>query len=326
MASTDQQSEERRNAAMAQLALQIRQGDGNSMVGAQPTDEELAAFYENRLDSTRRAQVMSYIANSTAVYERWMRCVDALGYMEEQQATGTVGDTAAKPLPFAQQQSTQQQKSSPGLLGRLFGSPAGIVGGGLATAAIIVLAVLLVPTMHNEFDLRQGVDGVYQDWGGQVSREWESLPPSAKPKPKLDQRGGFFAQPKPKSDIQKVLEAGLRDGMTRVGKQPLEELGIDVGKLSTVISSDITSLTPEQYQTVFETGRLAAVLAPQCYMDPDSPRLSKLDKVLKNIIARLTPLQTDDVDALLQGVKGNTDNTVALCSLTDNVVSLVNGK
>jgi hypothetical protein len=159
-----------------------------------------------------------------------------------------------------------------------------------------------------------------------VSHEWEALPPSAKPKLKLDQRGGFFAQPKSKSDIQKVLETGLRDGMTRVGKQPLQELGIKVGKLSSVTSSDITSLTPEQYQTVFETGRLAAVLAPQCYMDPDSPRLSKLDKVLNNIIARLTYIKTDDVSSLLQGVKVDADSAAALCVLTDNVVSLLSGE
>lgn len=322
MASTDQQSEQRRNAAAAHLALRIRQGDRNAMVGAEPTDEDLAAFYENRLDSTRRAQVLSYIANSAAVYERWMRCVDAMGYLEDQQLTEAAGETAPK-SSLATQRQPPPQKSSPGWLGRLFGSPAGIVGGGLATAAIIVLAIMLVPTMHNEFDLKQGVDGVYQDWGSDVSREWAALPPSAKPKPKLDQRGGFFAQPKPKSDVQKVLETGLKSGASRVGKKTLADLHVKVDELSSVSQGDVAALTERQYEALYQTGRLVAVTAPQCYMDNTNKRLTELAPVVDAITAQLATLATDDSRALLKGVKQASSTPAEICTLSKNVLALL---
>jgi hypothetical protein len=205
----------------------------------------------------------------------------------------------------------------------LFGSPAGIVGGGLATAAIVVLAVMLVPTMHNTFDLQQGIDGVYHDWGDQVSREWESLPPSAKPKPKLDQRGGFFAQSKPKSDVQKVLETGLKSGLSRVGKKAMADLHVKVDELSSVSQADVAPLNEHQYEALYQTGRLVAVIAPQCYMDNTSKRLTQLTPEVDAITAQLATIATDDSHALLKGVKQASGTPAEVCTLSKNAMALL---
>ena len=313
MASTEQQFDGKHDAALARLALQISPGKGGSIVGAEPNDEELAALYESRLDNVRRAQILSHIANSQTVYDRWIRCVEAITFMEEIESASTVNERAAqKDIP----------ESSVGFFKSLFSSPAGIFGGGLATAAIIVLAVFIAPTMQSEFDFQAGIDGAYRDWGNNLDNEWAALPSAAKPKPKLSQRG-FFSKPKSKSDIQKVLETGLKAGVETIGTQPLIDLGIEVKNLSSVHSAEVTSLTSDQYSTVYETGRLVAVLAPQCHIDPDSERISNLIAVLDILTRKLALISVSEISQLLQGVKDNSNRAALICSLSDNVIALL---
>lgn len=319
MASTEQPHGDRREAAMAQLALQLRQGSDSRIAGAEPSDEELAALYENRLDNTRRAQILSYIAHSPAVYQRWIRCVEALAFMEEIATTKSVENTFAK---TATPGALPQSEPASGFFAKLFGNPTAVFGGGLATAFIIVLGVYLTTVMESEFDLKGGIDGIYQGWGGGLGSEWAALPESARPTPRLAERG-FFS--KPKSDLQKVLETGFQTGMAIIGKQPLIELGIDVDNLTAVNQTDIRSLTEEQFDAVMETGRLVAATAVLCHINARSERLAEALPPVDYLIKQFAALPASDKERLLNDITPES-GVATVCQLSANVLGLLGAK
>ena len=85
MADTKQQQSDRDDLAIARLTLNISKS-ASTPVGPVPDEAELAALVENKLETVRRAQVISHIANNNGLYERWLQLVDALVYVGEMEA------------------------------------------------------------------------------------------------------------------------------------------------------------------------------------------------------------------------------------------------
>ena len=61
--------------ASVALALDLIKGKRDTLVGEAPDDEELAAFYDDTLEPTRRAQVIAYLANHEESYITWLNLV-----------------------------------------------------------------------------------------------------------------------------------------------------------------------------------------------------------------------------------------------------------
>jgi len=154
---------EKKLNAQAQMVLQIDPYLPKSIVGIAPTDEELVSLYENQLNTTRRAQIFSHIANNPDVHERWIRCVETLTYIDE------IDNKTTKLI------STKNKK--PGIFSLLsdFFNTKTMLAGGFSTAAIIVIVVAILPQQNN-LNVQLSLNEAYQQWGGLLESEWNSLP------------------------------------------------------------------------------------------------------------------------------------------------------
>ncbi|MDI3324301.1 hypothetical protein QKW35_07915 [Pontibacterium granulatum] len=72
--SLGNQDNSRQQEWLARIALEFSQVD--TPVGERPDLEDLAAMLDNRLDSSRRAQVISHLACDSALYARWQQLLN----------------------------------------------------------------------------------------------------------------------------------------------------------------------------------------------------------------------------------------------------------
>ena len=70
-------------------------------------------------------------------------------------------------------------------------------------------------------------------------------------------------------------------------------------------------------------GRLVAVLAPQCHIDPASERISNLTTVMDNLTKKLALIPANEISHLLKGVNDNSNRTALICALSNNVIAMV---
>jgi len=294
--------------ALAQLALQFDNYNPEKAVGVAPTDEELTSLYENQLDATRRAQIFSHIANNTTVHERWIRCVETLSFMDamEQKSSSTVTDkTGLKISSF---------------FSNLFNTKT-VLGGGFATAAVVIIMVSVIPP-QNSFDVQLSLNGAYNQWGGLLETEWQSLPASQKPTKQFSDDRSFFTKPKDKSQIQQVLETGYKKGISQIGAIPFRDFGINTATLSDIPNSEVSNLmTSEQYNTLVETGHLAAFATIQCRLDSSSERLDVFSKALNELRPQLANIQFNDTRKLVLVMESK--NKSAVCLTAQYVVELI---
>jgi hypothetical protein len=316
--ASNQQPNDAEETALAQLALQLGQ-QPTSVVGDEPSDEELAALYENRMDPTRRAQIMGYIANNPTVYQRWIQCVETLAFMEEVDVQATSAQTSQKTSKYR----TSDQTKSPGLLDRLLdwisGHKAGVFGGGFATAVIALLVVLLFP-YQKDINVQQQLDDAHLSWGILLNDEWAAFPAEKKPKRKFASSRSFFV--KPKSEIQQAIETGFKTGVEKLGKESYQGFGIDIDNLASVDPSQVASLTAEQYQALIQTGQLTSITAIQCTMDSSSIRITNLYPALLSLIKQIKTISDSQVQKLVE-VGRTTDKNAAVCQFSDNAIDLM---
>lgn len=297
---------EKKLKALAQLALHFTPSQPEKIAGIAPTDEELASLYENQLEATRRAQILSHIANNPLAHERWVRCVETLVYMDE------IENPATKTV----------SKSSGifNLLSDLFNIKI-MLGGGFSTAAIIVIVVSILPQQH-DINIQLSLNEAYDQWGGSLQSEWNSLAPDQKPTPHYSDDRSFFTTPKQKSEVQQVLETGFKAGIDQIGDQPFEDLGIITTSLSTITNSEVsTIMSASQYDALIQTGHLAAFAAVQCRLDSSSDRLKIFSTALITLRQQLAELQFNDAKALMS--MSETKNQAAVCLTAQYVVDLI---
>jgi hypothetical protein len=292
---------------IAQIALQFSASQSEQIIGAEPTDEELAALYENKLDSTRRAQIMSHIANSPALHTRWIRYVETLSYL----------NVPVKELPKTQINNKNRFST---FIDNLFNKKS-VFAGGFATAAILVIVVSILP-QQNDIDVQLSLNGAYDQWGGSLEQEWNQLPTGQKPTPNYASDRSFFSEPKEKSELQQVLETGFKISMNKIGKKPFKDYGIDSSILSTVSSADVSnSMTASHYEALKHTGQIAGLAAVQCKLDVKSPRVDELKTALEALQKQLNNLQIKDSILLKSAMK--TENKNAVCATAQFVVDII---
>ncbi len=295
---------------LAQLALQFTPDDSDKIVGPIPTDEELSSLYENRLDSTRRAQILSHIANNASIHDRWIRCVETLSYVDELENKSTINSESLK-------------NTKSGLIGfftNLLNTKI-LLGGGLSTAAILVIVISIIP-LQKDMNIQLSLNTAYDSWGNSLENEWASLPMSQKPKPQYSSDRSYFSKPKVKSSIQQVLETGFRISINQIGESPFKDYGIETNNLSSITKSDVAvSLTTDQYESVLQIGQIAALASLQCKLDAQSARLKQLNQSLVILQHKLTELKMDDAIKLYSVM--NTKNNNAVCTTAQYVIGLI---
>lgn len=306
MANNRLQAEDKLGRTLANLALAIDPPRVDAVVGAPPSHEELALFLEQKLDATRRAQIMGFLANDETVYSQWMELVDAMAATQSL-AQSNVADIK-KDEAAAAESLVDKLKSFFG-----FG-PMGLLGGGLATAAVAVLAVLIVPKQFEQSPM--GIDDIYAQWGAPVATQWKRSPKSDKTAPFSVTRSFFSAF---KSDEVKVIQAGFYDGAKKLGGQTAyKAFGIELASLNQ--QADVN--TPEN-KALFEIGQLSALSSLQCQLNPMDEKLEILQNKLQENVKQLQSIQTKDIDKLTTVVARDTDKKQAACIITEVALDLI---
>ncbi len=292
--------------AIAHLVLQFIPRTKTNTVGLAPSDEELTALYENRLDTTRRAQVLAYIANDQEIHERWIRCVETLAYIDELETTQT--NTVKNKKNFFRS-----------ALEYLTAKP--VLSGGFSTAAIIVLVMAILP-QQQEINIQLSLNEAYSSWGGSLPTEWDALASDQKPTPTYSSKRSFFDEPKVKSSIQRVLETGFKISLSTIGAAPFKSYGINATNLTPLAYTDVnTIMSTLEYNALLQTGQLAGLAALQCKINSNSPRLNSLSKNLQQLQQQFNALQSVETKALSLTMKSN--NNAALCATAQYIVSLI---
>lgn len=300
--------------ALVQLALQFSKKTDGTLMGDLPTEEELASLYENRLDATRRAQILSFIANSSVIHERWIRCVESLVYMDK------LNNVNAELADSAIEESVNLiQRITNWMLGLLTNRQ--VIGGGLSTAVVLVLVLYMLP-FQRDIDIDMQIDSTYAGWGRSLESEWSALPTSKKPQPQYSTDRSFFLAPKKKSTIQQVLESGFKVSMSQIGAIPFKDYGIEITSLSSVTDDDVSNaLTVSQYMAIRQIGQLSALAAMQCKINPNSERIAELSPVFVQLRKQLTDNPFENSAALVAAMGTKID--LIACSTAQHVIDQI---
>ncbi len=292
--------------AIAHLVLQFIPLKKTNSVGLIPSDEELTALYENQLDSTRRAQVLAYIANDQAIHERWIRCVETLAYMEELDNTSV--KTAKKiKNPFRAIVDYITTKTA--------------LTGGFSTVALIILVLAILP-QQQEINIQLSLNDAYTNWGSTLNAEWAQLATDQKPTPVYSGKRSFFDKPKLKSNVQNVLETGFKISISNIGETPFKSYGITPSTLANTAYHDVNnSMSTLEYNALLQTGQLAGLAALQCKINSNSERLNLLSTNLQQLQQQFVTLKSPETKALSLVMK--TNDKPALCETAHYIVSLI---
>ncbi|VAW96238.1 hypothetical protein MNBD_GAMMA22-1263 [hydrothermal vent metagenome] len=294
--------------ALAQLALQLESPDNASVVGITPSDEELTALYEGQLDDTRRAQVMSHIANNPNVHQRWVQCVDSLAYIDEIESETNVQATSI----------TKPSNMIVEFISNLFKNKI-LLGSGFSSA-VVILFVILLQIQQADINIQLQLNETYSDWGNSLPQEWNTLANDQKPTPVYSSDRSYFSELKQKSDVQKILESGFKMAMTKIGSTPFKDYGISDKNLSNTTKKDfVKNFTSSEYDSLLQTGQIAALAAIQCKLDPASPRLNKLNTALTVLHKQLNRLTTDEANNLQSKMLIHENS----CATAEHIINLI---
>jgi len=274
--SEQQQHLQKQDRAMAYLALQLGKMGGRA-VGEAPTDEELAALSERNLGDVRYAQVLSHIASDSTIYHRWIRIGEAISLLNDK-------DAALKRIAAADGATMIQRLGS-----WLFSSKrgVGVFGGGLATAAVIVLAVVLVPTMQQPTSF----DEQFDYWKPYIEKNWDSAAVQPKyQKQSSDSRAFFF-----KSQYQKIFQYGFQKGAGELGLDHYQQLGISfkTAKSSPPVAS--RDVKEDQYNALMGLGKLTALTTLQCELDIKASQFESLYHTAQLLSAKLYAVDDEKI-------------------------------
>ena len=239
---------QKQDRAMAYLALQLGKMGGRA-VGEPPTDEELAGLSERSLGDVRYAQVLSHIASDSKIYQRWMRIGESIALLDDK-------DAALKRIAAADNVSMIQRLGS-----WLFSTNTGkgVFGGGLATAAVLMLAIILVPSLQQPSTM----DEQYAYWKPYIADNWNASAVAPKyEKGASDSRAFFF-----KSQYQKIFQYGFERGAGELGAEHYSQLGIKVQRPQTAPPLASRDVDSDQYNALIGLGKLTALTTLQCELD-----------------------------------------------------------
>jgi hypothetical protein len=257
----------KQDAAHALLGVISTDGNGQA-VGAEPSDEELASYYEGGLNETRRAQILSYISNDPNVYTRWLSLVE-------------LGDLLSLKEPLATTQSEQQKESLFARISSLFFSRMFLSGVSFASVALVIVAL--------QFNSKTpSITNIYADYG-ELSSDIKVTLPTRSFSP-------FAAPPKP-GDV--VLSEGVYQGLKQLDKtmwfEDLHRYKFDVNKM-------LTDLDEVEAQLLLELGAWSAISFAYCHSGKDDFFTASTETV-QAIITNLSEVGTQYSSQLVKSLK-----------------------
>lgn len=280
--------------AQVQLALQVEGGD-RQLYGNPPTAEELAAMADNKLDDTRRAQVMSYLANDPQYYRQWITLVESLH--DETQS-------AIEQTPQIKPVGAMQRVTD--WLSNNFGKAAFATGtGAFAVAAAVIL--MLQPAV----DLNKGVGTTYDRWG----KQWDSVP-----KPSLGQRGATLVFGE-KSGESKALAGGIASGLAALG--PTFKInGISADEVA--LTPGETGLDETTFEVFHESGRIAAISHFRCQQTTDAAFYGHVNGLLDKVDEDLQSVTGEQSAALGKVLHSKADAKQRVCQFAEVAIAEAN--
>lgn len=340
------QETNRDDKARVSLALPLdsanRVAKGDALKGNAPTDEELAALIDQRLQADRRTEILSHIANDPLIYKKWLRLVEASeiaadvgqhsGSTDEASPDTTQASTplvrgVSQTTPSDQpKDSTQKageetpakvdysnvvpirgsknkpQKKKPAKNSRLLG----FIGAGMAASAALLM-------VNVSFKSAQSIDGLYDSYG----QSWSGLPAYELPTRSV----GGLLQPE-KSAAVKVLETGLVKGLDALGPQfQLPDILRD--ELANVSQAE-SGLDASDYDLLKNTGQFATIAKLKCDSNAVEYFYQSAHSVGKSLSKDLAKLDLAEAKAIAQQFTSQSSDKDAVCTLADQVLKTVN--
>ena len=299
MATTFNDTPENEELVLIQLALHLGK-KSNTAIGDIPDDEELAAFADQSMtDDTRRAQILSHIASNHQVYHRWISLVEAIGQLETQALSST----------------QSSRKKSSGFFSWLFANNVrtGVFGGGMATVAIALVVVILLPVIGKVASL----DDQYDRMMPILNAQWDSLPHQKKTlSGDGDTRSFQFL-----SAAQSVVEYGFHHNASRIGDSRFESIGIIINKdISVPVKPE--NVSSEQYLELQRLGKLVALTTIQCELKMPENEFKNSFDTAKNIMTSLKSIEDDQLTALSSNLE-KPNKKLAVCGLSNEVLRIL---
>ena len=278
MTKDDQQT--RRDKAQALLALAATREP--AAVDDTPSDEELAQFLENSLDSTRRAQIQYTIAHNDDVFQRWSALVET---------ANTLGVETFAGQP-AKRQDSLIMRWMKDVREHLLGY--GLTGGAITAA---LLAVLVLPGGGT------GVDKLYDQYG----QQWQRFP-----EPRLVVRGAGNTDTVSLSAPAAAVHDGIVEGLNQLGSR----FYLDDFPMAVTASG---ALEPELARTLKTAGKIALLSHFKCTLGADS---TYFDETLKTVTTTLHDTHDVTSLALKKSLGDSNDSRRQVCRFATTALRL----
>ncbi|MDH5546463.1 MAG: hypothetical protein OEZ43_12785 [Gammaproteobacteria bacterium] len=293
---------DKKENALAYVGIQLG-GAKAAAVGHMPSDEDLIMLFYGRLDETRKAQVLSHIANAADVYERWIHCVEVNSLFDERR-------DSVKHDPVSTQAHrhgwAQQFKEL------LFGRRTWFIGGGFAATFVVLMSVTLV-VINRDVSHSVSIDLIYQEHGVSLTQQWAVKPRTPHPTTQSTSRS-FFVK---KSRVRVLLETGFGKGIDSLGEKAFSELGISKSSLADTLSQS----TEEGY--IIELGRLAAISSMQCEVQNKQLVSEKLSAIASNLLDDIKTTNTPEIASLKDAIARGDSANEQLCHFSDALIEII---
>jgi len=299
-----------KDLAKAQLALQLSSESAKKHT-TEIDDETLAAFFDNTLENEKREHVLKQITIDPALYARWIGLVDSIHSLE------TNNQQTAEIIPITQRlnkkSSSPQQSSKKGWDFSVFGS-------GLATAAVIAIAVILVPTQqHITNNMSDDLSDFYKQYGVDISGQ------SARaPAPSVDfSESRSLVSPETQAEYVKIIQTGFLVGAHKINNDEFTKWGYPITNFNIIKPDEINQHTKVQYNLLFELGKLSTLTAIPCQLQSKGIDVSKFHSLSQTLLAKLATELPNKFATEYSKFTKSIDNTQAICGLTNSIKALM---
>jgi len=289
---------------ISQLGLQFGQVEA-SLDNPKPDAEEMAALLDNGLDAARKKQVLAHLACDPELYSLWLQLIESAQQIKDDD-TESVHEKTKSTQDIHTNNFINQWRH---WLQDFFYPQSAALGGGFATIAVIVMAVIFTPDTFNPYER---IDGMYDHWGEAIATTWTTKQPQVEPIQGLTQRS-FFAAMKQSSLIQNI-RAGFSLGAKQMGMEKYQAFGLNVDSFLPPADAAMPQLIPEQTEVAQYLGKLIALNLLQCQLQ--DPKTATSRKILLKLIQSLSTVQHVDAKQLSNDIRMVSTQIESVCHFT----------
>lgn len=292
--------------AIAQLALQLSTSSDQDLPANTNLAEMISALLDNRLPEFERAKLLSLIANNPELYSQWIELAES--YLILQQSSEII------------RKSKTTKTESQGLLKKLLDwwtKPSdfpNVFGSGLATATVIVLAMIMIPT-QKQINLSDDLDALYKEHGLDITSLSKQ---QVKPTIEFSTTKGLeFDRLLP--EYIRALQTGFLSGAINLNKDEFIQWGYDLENYKVLKPNELESLELSQFNWLFEVGRLSALVSIPCELDNHSLLSDTSYEITRDLLNSQNIEINENMNNIVTAFNTNTNKQAALCSLSKNI-------